>query len=281
MKILVTGSAGRIGRFVVRDLVAAGHEVVGADILSGTEPGARHLRVDLTDAGQVYASLAGVETVAHLGAWANAGVVPDPRTYGDNVTGTFNILQACADLGLRRVVSASSAQVYGFARHPPLYLPVDELHPLRPVNSYALSKTAGEAAAAYFTDRYGLPILSFRIMGVRTPDELPGQMQQLQANPAGDTSLLWTRTDARDAATAVRLALESDAPAGIYNITAARTAVDLPTADLAARYLPDTPVRTALDGHGSPLSCGRAQAAFGYQPVHHRADRSALGTEAG
>ncbi|MBT5059632.1 MAG: NAD(P)-dependent oxidoreductase, partial [Gemmatimonadetes bacterium] len=89
MRILVTGSAGRIGRYVVRDLVAAGHDVIGADVRQTDVPGAQHLFVDLTDAGQVYASLAGVEAVAHLGAWANAGVVPDPQTYGDNVRGTF------------------------------------------------------------------------------------------------------------------------------------------------------------------------------------------------
>ena len=107
----MTGSAGRIGRYVVRDLVAAGHDVVGADVRPGVESGARHLQIDLTDAGQVYASLAGIDAVAHLGAWANAGVVPDPGTYGDNVRGTFHVLQAAAELGIQRVVSASSAQV--------------------------------------------------------------------------------------------------------------------------------------------------------------------------
>ena len=267
MRILVTGSAGRIGRYVVRDLVAAGHDVIGADVRQTDVPGAQHLFVDLTDAGQVYASLAGVEAVAHLGAWANAGVVPDPQTYGDNVRGTFHILQACAELGVRRVVSASSAQVYGFFGHPPEYLLVDEDHPLRPLNSYALSKTAGEAAAAYITDRYGLPILCFRIMGVRTPEEMPEQIQRLQDDPAADTGLLWTRTDARDAATAFRLALESDAPAGLYNITAPNVVVDHPTQELIARFFPEVQVHIAVAGRISPMSCARAQAAFGYDPV--------------
>lgn len=266
MRILVTGSAGRIGRYVVRDLVAAGHDVVGADVRPGVESGARHLQIDLTDAGQVYASLAGIDAVAHLGAWANAGVVPDPGTYGDNVRGTFHVLQAAAELGIQRVVSASSAQVYGLFSHPPQYLPVDEDHPLRPVNSYALSKTAGESAAAYITDRYGLPILSFRIMGVRTPDEMPAQIEQLQANPASDTGLLWTRTDARDAATAVRLALESDAEAGIYNITATDAVVDIPTQDLISRYFPGVAVRCGLAGQTSPMTCARARSAFGFEP---------------
>ena len=50
------------------------------------------------------------------------------------------------------MVSASSAQVYGFAKEPPTYVPVDEAHPLRPANCYALSKVMGEQAADYFVN---------------------------------------------------------------------------------------------------------------------------------
>ncbi len=104
MQILVTGASGRISCYVVKELVNAGHSVTGVDILSSEERMSRFLRVDLTDAGEVYQALVGVqaEAVVHLGAWANAGVVPDTRTYGDNVQGAFNVLQACADLGIQR-----------------------------------------------------------------------------------------------------------------------------------------------------------------------------------
>ena len=60
------------------------------------------------------------------------------------------------------------AQVYGFAKEQPFYAPVDEAHPLRPANCYALSKVVGEQAADYFVARFGLTILSFRfVMGIR------------------------------------------------------------------------------------------------------------------
>ena len=270
MQILVTGASGRIGRYVVKELVGAGHSVTGVDILASEEGSPRFLRVDLTDAGEVYQALraAKAEAVIHLGAWANAGVVPDTRTYGDNVQGTFNLFQACADLGIQRVVSASSAQVYGFAKAPPVYVPVDEAHPLRPANCYALSKVVGEQTADYFVKCFGMTILSFRLMGIRTPAQLDAELDELAEDPSKGTSLLWTRTDARDAAIACRLAVEAESvPSGSYNITGARVVLSELTATLVERYFGDkTEVRDALPDHISPVSCAKAEASFGYQP---------------
>ena len=270
MQILVTGAGGRIGRYVVKELVNAGHGVTGVDILASEEGSPRFLRVDLTDAGEVYQALraAKAEAVVHLGAWANAGVVPDTRTYGDNVQGTFNVFQACADLGIQRVVSASSAQVYGFAAEPPVYVPVDETHPLRPTNCYAISKVVGEQTADYFVKCFGMTILSFRLMGIRTPAQLDAELDELAEDPSKGTSLLWTRTDARDAAIACRLAVEAESvPSGPYNITGARVVLSELTATLVERYFGDkTEVRDALPDHISPMSCAKAEASFGYQP---------------
>ena len=270
MQILVTGASGRIGRYVVKELVDAGHNVTGVDILASEGGSSRFLRVDLTDAGEVYQALAAAkaEAVIHLGAWANAGVVPDTRTYGDNVRGTFNVFQACADLGIQRVVSASSAQVYAFAKEPPVYVPVDEAHPLRPANCYALSKVVGEQTADYFIKRFGMTILSFRFMGIRMPAQLNTEIDELAQDPSKGTSLLWTRTDARDAAIACRLAVEAESVAlGPYNITGARVMLSEVTATLVERYFGDkTEVRDALPGHISPVSCAKAEVAFGYQP---------------
>ena len=270
MQILVTGASGRIGRYVVKELVNAGHSVASVDVLPSERGMPRFLRVDLTDAGEVYQALAGAEAeaVVHLGAWANAGVVPDTRTYGDNVQGTFNLFQVCADLGIQRVVSASSAQVYGFAKEPPVYMPVDETHPLRPANCYALSKVVGEQTADYFVKRFGLTILSFRLMGIRTPAQLDAEIDGLAGDLSNGASLLWTRTDARDAATACRLAVEAESvSSGPYNITGARVVLSEPTAALVARYFGDkTEIRDALPDYISPMTCAKAEAAFGYQP---------------
>ena len=269
MNIVVTGGSGRIGRYVVRELVNAGHTVTNADLVKATVNPGEFLQVDLTSAGDVYQVLARAEAeaVVHLGAWANAGVVPDTRTYGDNVQGTFNLFQACADLGIKRVINASSGQVYGFEYAPPVMLPADETHPLRPGNSYALSKVINERAADYFMDKFGLEILSFRIMGVRTPAQLPGEIEALQRDPSTEQHLLWTRTDSRDAAIACRLAIEAaEIEVGPYNITGS-VVLNEGAEALIQRYFGDQiQIGGDLSTHLSPLSCARAKAEFGYQP---------------
>lgn len=270
MNILITGGSGRIGRFVVQEFVNSGHQILSADVAPWPDAPCPTLHVDLTRAGEVYNALARhkTEAVVHLGAWADAGKVADPRTYSENVSGTYNLFQACADLGIRKVLSASTNQIYGFAGAPPAYAPVDEAHPLRPVNCYALSKMAGEQAADYFVANFHMTIYSFRFMGVRPPQQIPSEIEQMAANPASGGWLLWTRTDARDAARACRLAMESDsAPSGPYNITGAEVVLDRTAESLIREFFGDaTELRNGLSGRQSPLSCQRAQDAFGYQP---------------
>lgn len=268
MNILVTGGAGRIGRYVVRDLIEAGHNVLSVDIVPPPRVGAT-LQVDLTQAGEIYQAIARAEAeaVVHLGAWADAGKVPDTRTYGENVQGTFNLFQACAEMGIKRVISASTNQIYGFAGAPPVYAPVDEAHPLRPVNSYALSKIAGEQAADYFVSKYDMTIASFRFMGVRPPEQIGPEIDAMAQDPANGGWLLWTRTDARDAARACRLALEvAELPSGPYNITGAQV-LETPMSALVETHFGDqTEIRAALDDRLSLLSCDRSEANFGYRP---------------
>jgi nucleoside-diphosphate-sugar epimerase len=268
MNVLVTGSSGRIGHYVVKNLEDAGHRVLGVDIVSGQKTG---LVVDLTKAGEVYQALARVQAqaVIHMGAWANPGVVPDTRTYGENVQATFNLFQACAESGIKRIVSASSAQVYGFAGSPPEFVRVDESHPTRPINCYALSKVAGEQAADYFVKNFGLTILSFRFMGIRSPEELNLEVDKMVAHPQNGGPLLWTRTDVRDAALACRLAMEADSPAsGPYNISGARVLLDVDAIELVRSYCEGVVERGNLVGVESPMSCQRAKEEFGFEAQH-------------
>lgn len=271
LNVLVTGSSGRIGRYIVQELVEAGHQVLGIDLQPPETRISRFLRVDLTDAGETFQAVAAAraDAVIHMGAWADAGIVPDTRTYGDNTQGTFNMLQACADLGVKRVISASSGQVYGFDRQPPLYLPVDEEHPVRPVNAYALSKVNGEQMADYFARTHDMTILSFRLNGIRAVDELPDTIAQLQQDSHKGIGQLWTRTDARDAATACRLALEKhEVASGNYNITGGFVLDENPETLVRRHFGEQVEIRGDLSAHPALFSCAKAEAAFGWRPQY-------------
>jgi nucleoside-diphosphate-sugar epimerase len=156
--------------------------------------------------------------------------------------------------------------VYGTAWKAPLYVPIDENHPLRPHAPYALSKVVGEQAASYFVARYEMQILSFRLLGIRLPSVIDAEIQRNLQDPGGRKSLMWTRCDVRDAALACRLAIEADTVApGPYNITGRLNLLDEESAALVARHYPTTEIRDGPQGSLSPTSCARARETFGYQ----------------
>lgn len=270
MRIVVSGGAGRVGRFVIEELASAGHEVTSLDLapIADRHPDIRYMLGNVGQPEDVFGTLgyARAEAMIHLAAWSDPGIVPDTRTYADNVAATFNVLDAAEKLGLRRVLLASSAQVYGFAEHAPLFAPVTEDHPLRPLNSYALSKIAGEDAAAYFARR-GLNTLSLRIMGARAPQDMKAELAKAFVRPEQDRFLLWTRVDARDIAIGCRQALEAPTVAsGIYNLSGAQNIFGQDTADLLVKHAPETERAKLRAGPASPFSSAKARAAFGYEP---------------
>jgi len=271
MRILVTGGSGRVGRFVVKELQDHGHTVTNFD-LRRPDAEVAEVRTILGDASKMedaFGALTyvGAEALVHMAAWSDPGFVADSRTFGDNVGATFNLLDVCARIGIDRAIVASSAQVYGFAEHCPVYAPVDEDHPLRPLNSYALSKICGEQTAAYFAARHAVRIATFRIMGARAPEDLDAEVAALRsATPEVGRFLLWNRTDARDVARACRLALEAPVmPSGIYNITARQNALGVDAAELLRSHCPDTEIRGELSGPASILSSRKAREDFGYE----------------
>ncbi|HMG27764.1 MAG TPA: NAD-dependent epimerase/dehydratase family protein, partial [Acidimicrobiia bacterium] len=166
MKATVTGSSGFVGRHLVPYLRACGDDVVTIDH-SGIPP------VDVTDAAEVRAVLqaARPDAVYHLAALSHVGRSWDaPETvFRVNALGALNVLRACADTGVGRVLVAGSADVYGAVAEEDL--PLTEGAPIRPITPYGASKAAADVLAlqAFLGD--GVPTLRVRAFNHTGPGQ--------------------------------------------------------------------------------------------------------------
>ena len=151
-KVVVTGGSGKAGRAVVNDLNERGYETLNVDLTVPTASWGWALGVDLTDLGQTLEALRGADAVVHLAAVPAPGLKPEQETFRNNILSTYNVFSAAVDLGVKKVVWASSETVLGlpFEKELPDYAPIDERQTPYPESSYALSKLLGENMAHQF-----------------------------------------------------------------------------------------------------------------------------------
>jgi len=170
MKVLVTGGAGFIGSHIVDLLLERGDDVIVVDNLStGQEthlrPEVTFYRMDITDhrLSDVVAETR-PEVVIHQAAQIDVPTsVQDPlHDARTNIIGTLNLLEACRNAGVRKVVYASSAAVYG----NPEYLPIDEKHPVAPLSGYGISKHTPEHYLQVYAQLHGLAYTVLRYANV-------------------------------------------------------------------------------------------------------------------
>ena len=273
MKVLVTGSEGRIGRAAVRELREHGYRVTPVD-RRGRQRGDDLFRVDLQDLGQVTGVMHGQDAVVHMGAIPSPGSDPPEVVFRNNVMSTFNVLEAAALLGLRRIVLASSISAIGLAfRHRdfnPLHLPLDESHPLLSQDCYGLSKMVGEELAEGYARRVPqMAVSSLRFSWVLDREDLTVAQRARARGESGGGGAFWTWVDVRDAARACRLAMERGRPGHeAYYVNAPEIRLDIPVEDLLARHFPgDYPVAPELRGNASPVDCSKARRLLGWEAL--------------
>jgi nucleoside-diphosphate-sugar epimerase len=266
-KVVVTGGNGKTGMWVVKEFLEKGYEVLSADINITQDTGCKTVKVDLKNLGQVYGMLAGADAVVHIAA------IPRPRGYTsevvfeNNVMSTYNVLEAAANLGIKKVVIASSESVYGLAISGPQYVPMDEEHPLSPIDSYALSKILNEKTAEMFNRKTGMQVVSLRIGNVMEPEDY-AKFPQFKAEAR--KNILWSYIDARDVASACRLAIEKDnLGAVIVNIAADDTSMNIKSKVLMEENYPLViDFRESIEGYETLLSNKRAKELLGWQPTY-------------
>lgn len=209
-RIVVTGSSGKLGSRVVRDLSAHGLEVVPIDVRAHDDPALPPTRVmDLRSVGDLVRAMEGAQAVCHLGNLPNFGHIEASEGYANNVCATFNVCHAAWQAGVRRIVNASSIQAYGsFGAypHPPLYLPLDEDHPLLPRDGYPLSKAESEFIVASFVRRdERISAFSLRFTAITTTDRRRPKTDRPERRVANIAGSLLTYVPVAEAARAVRM----------------------------------------------------------------------------
>ncbi len=170
VKLLVTGGAGYIGSIVASRLIAGGHEVTVLDDLSrghrsALPAGARVLEVSLHDGVAVREALAeGFDGVLHFAALALVGesVEHPERYWHTNVVGSFHLLWAMREAGIRRLVFSSTCATYG----QPDRVPISEEESERPTNPYGASKLTVDRMISDECAAHGLGAVSLRYFNV-------------------------------------------------------------------------------------------------------------------
>lgn len=208
LRIVVTGSSGKLGKVLADALRADGHSVRGFDKISDDE---HTIAGDLNNFGLLKRTCEGAHAICHCAAIASYNRM-DIEMFGSNVRGTFNTFLAASQCKVKKLVFASSLAILldaGIGEPPPPeYLPMDERHPGRCQDIYGVSKLFGEELGRAYSQQHGMSVICLRPHGIdwRPQDALTG--------PLGEGKVsCW------DVVEAFKLALTTDIPYGVYNIT--------------------------------------------------------------
>jgi UDP-glucose 4-epimerase len=186
LRVLVTGGAGYIGSHVVLELCDKGYEVVVLDDLSSgnknaIDKRAKFINGSILNNSDIELGLEKVEAVIHLAAFkAVSESMIDPIKYSqNNLLGSINLLNAIIKYKINSFVFSSTAAVYGY----PEYLPLDENHPLKPINYYGFTKLEIERTLQWYSELKGLKFAALRYFNAAGYD-INGRINSLEKNPA-------------------------------------------------------------------------------------------------
>lgn len=277
MRVLVTGSRGKVGRAAVAAFMERGHDVRAVDVappvFERALPGEPdYVQADLTDPGDAFAVVRGAEAVVH------AAAIPEPtrntphRVFQNNLTGVFNTLEVAVRFEVPRFVNVSSETVPGFffPERPflPDYVPVDEDHPIRPQDPYALAKHFGEQLMDAATRRSGIHCTSIRPCWVQHEGNYERNLGPQVRDPSVLSPNFWSYIDVYDLADSLVLAAESDLPGHeVFYIASPDNVGNRPFRELVAEYYGDeVEVRPLFREDASGISCAKAERMLGYSP---------------
>lgn len=270
-RVVVTGGSGRVGRYVVAELQGH-HDVVNADRVPSEW--SERVAVEVTDLVLVRRAVAGADVVVHLAA-LDYDVQASPEEYVRvNTLGTWHVLQAAAECGVRRVVLCSSVAALGLHDFRPGWtpqtLPVTDAHEARPVEAYGASKSIVEVMGRAFADGGRIEVVCLRPCAVVFEENLA----DFVADEGGP--YLADYVTGEDVATACRAAVETErAEFGPFLLSAPDTSHPEPTLDWYARRFGGLPPTVDLaryqeEPRAAVFDAGAACRALGWWPTSSR-----------
>lgn len=289
-KILVTGGSGFIGSHMVNALTERGaHAVIVDDLSTGREqnidPSATFYKINIADQGiERILEREKPEVIYHLAFFVLVPKsVDNPLLDVDSIIGSIRLLQKAREIGVKKIVMASSGFLYGNTPH----LPAKEEYPIDPVSPYVVSKYAIENYLRFFYKAYRIPYTILRYASVFGPRQVTGAMADYirklssgcQAEIWGDGNKTRDYVYIKDVVEAnlLALAVPLDHPNPVFNIGTGiettlnalyREIADLLGVQANPTYHPDRPgeqLRYCLD-------CTKAKRELGWEPKHSLAD---------
>lgn len=185
MKILVIGGAGYIGSHVCKELIKQNHQVTIFDNLStgfkeNILPNSKLIEGDIKNYNQLSTALQGQEAVFHFAALKMVGEsMTNPEKYSNNnLIGTINVLNAMCEHEIKKIIFSSSCTVYG----EPIYLPLDEKHPLNAINYYGFTKLETERMLEWYSRLKNIKFATLRYFNAVGYD-YENDIKGLEKNP--------------------------------------------------------------------------------------------------
>jgi nucleoside-diphosphate-sugar epimerase len=286
-RIIFTGGSGKAGRHVLPYLADQGYKILNLDLTPLDHPGIDNLIVDITDSGQTFNALSmyfgldgldggapqPVDAVIHFAAIPRILLRPDNEVYRINVIGTYNVIEAAAKLGIKKVVIASSETTYAVCFAEGLtdfhQFPLDEDYDVDPMDSYALSKVNNEQTARAFAARFGIDIYALRIGNVIEPHEYAELFPGYLADPGLRRRNAWNYVDARDLGQIVDLCIQKDGLGyQVFNAVNDTVVATMPSRELAQRYFPNVAFRRDVGEFEGLMSNAKARQVLGFKQEH-------------
>jgi UDP-glucose 4-epimerase len=280
MKIVVTGGSGTIGKYIVDELFRHQYDVGILDIVPPKRNDIRFHRTDILNLADVIEAVKGYDVIVHTAGIPHPLNDPPEKVFTVNVNGTFNTLEAAARNSISKVVFTSSESTLGFAfmtnRMVPQYIPLDELHPMRPQDPYGLSKILCEQMCKTYSARYGMRTICLREPWIWVPEqEMISFYKKLITEYENWYKNLWAYVHVYDVAKAHRLAIEKNLENlhEVFFITAKENWTGKNSKELLKQYFPET-ISFAQDFSGASaiISHDKAKQLLGYEPKFSTGD---------